>query len=222
MTDPTIELTQHVADALLQMRTALVGDTDMRNTAIDKICSIERAIRAWKPSAPEGPREEVEQLRVQLTGCGIAALGGKFEYATEGSYGWSQAYQDVLELRQAYDRLKRQTRGHTDNPRPAEPPGSPTVKGSEDQPRRECWALYDAEGHLLGSKPTRESAADCVAHQRSWAVEMAHMVELRPGETIAPPGAVVLTREQVNELYCLRLDWVSPDTRRALGIDVDE
>lgn len=200
MPDPaTIELAALVADAVDQIAVAL--SSPGIHEAADRI-------RAWKPGAPEDLRDEVEQLRVQLTGCGIAALGGKFEYATEGSYGWSQAYQDVLELRQAYDRLKRQTRGHTDNPRPAEPPGSPTVKGSEDQPRRECWALYDAEGHLLGSKPTREYAADCVANQSSLAVEMAHMVELRP--------VVELKRYMVDgprvEMYCGEDQlWDGPD-----------
>jgi GrpB-like predicted nucleotidyltransferase (UPF0157 family) len=51
-------------------------------------------------------REEVEQLRVQLAGCGVAALGGtakRTAVVEKGDYGWSPAYQDVLELRRKYE-----------------------------------------------------------------------------------------------------------------------
>ena len=55
---------------------------------------------------------EAEQLRVQLAGCAVAALGytrGK-HIAFPGDYAWSLAYADVLKLRRAYDRLRREAK----------------------------------------------------------------------------------------------------------------
>ena len=44
---------------------------------------------------------EVEQLRVQLAGCGVAAMCNTLrsreqQKCVEGDYGWSQSYQDVV------------------------------------------------------------------------------------------------------------------------------
>lgn len=52
-------------------------------------------------------RQEVEQLRVQLAGCSVAALGwaqGEQD-AKCGDYGWSQSFEDVKKLRARYDEL---------------------------------------------------------------------------------------------------------------------
>ena len=52
--------------------------------------------------------EEVDRLRVQLAGCGVAAMGWNKppSLATKGMYGWSASYQDVLDLRRKYEALK--------------------------------------------------------------------------------------------------------------------
>ena len=53
-------------------------------------------------------KEEIERLRVQLAGCGVAALG----YATgknaieKGSYGYSASFQDVVDLWDKYQKLR--------------------------------------------------------------------------------------------------------------------
>lgn len=48
-------------------------------------------------------RKEIEQLRIQLAGCLTAAEGATHHAAVRGDYGWSVAYQAVLDLRLRYD-----------------------------------------------------------------------------------------------------------------------
>lgn len=51
--------------------------------------------------------DELDRLRVQLAGCGVAALGGTADpmRARKGQYGWSPSYGDVYNLRCRYDYL---------------------------------------------------------------------------------------------------------------------
>jgi hypothetical protein len=53
--------------------------------------------------------KELDQIRVQLAGCAVAAQGGisRDSLAHKGSYGWSPAYQDVLQLRKKYDAARK-------------------------------------------------------------------------------------------------------------------
>jgi len=78
----------------------------------------------------ESTLREVEQLRVQLAGCSVAAQGGIRDPAVEGQFGWSRAYQDVLELRQAYEDLLTKYRELRDQKKPMSlrlPRGAPAL-----------------------------------------------------------------------------------------------
>lgn len=44
-------------------------------------------------------RAEVDQLHVQLAGCGVAALGWDKGECKQGDYGWSASFGDVVKLR---------------------------------------------------------------------------------------------------------------------------
>lgn len=63
-----------------------------------------RALQGEAPTAEENKRR-VEQLEVQLAGCSVAALGGTGpeQLAKRGDFGWSPAYQDVVDLRVRYN-----------------------------------------------------------------------------------------------------------------------
>jgi len=53
--------------------------------------------------------DEINQLRVQLAGCGVAALGycrlGKKNDCKKGSYGWSASLRDCQNLYEKYIKL---------------------------------------------------------------------------------------------------------------------
>ena len=73
--------------------------------------------------------EELDQERVRLAGCLMAAEGG--EFCEPGDYGWSPAGQAVADLRVKYDELvSRLTR-------PPEPPDQSDQPAQQQRPDEE-------------------------------------------------------------------------------------
>ncbi len=73
-------------------------------------CSdVRESLTALREQIAEMERR-IEQTDAQHAGCMTAALGWSVgdHAAKRGDYGWSQAYQDVLELRRAYESAKEQ------------------------------------------------------------------------------------------------------------------
>jgi hypothetical protein len=52
-------------------------------------------------------KEQIEQLEVQLAGCMTAALGWAKDPPKKGDWGWSPAFQDVLNLREKYESQRK-------------------------------------------------------------------------------------------------------------------
>jgi hypothetical protein len=71
--------------------------------------------RRWKArEAAQAPARaaidaSIDQLRVQLAGCGVAARGGlrAEQVLSRGAWGWSPSYQDVLEMRTEVEALRQ-------------------------------------------------------------------------------------------------------------------
>lgn len=57
-----------------------------------------------------GLKSRVEQLEVQLAGCGVAALGYG-EGLDRDSYGWSSSYENVMGLWSKYEKLLKVSKG---------------------------------------------------------------------------------------------------------------
>lgn len=77
----------------------------LRAQAEERLNEIERLKREQ-----EGAEASAEQLRVHLAGCLVAAQGGTKCAAGPDAYGWSPAYQAVLDLRIAYDELLKEAK----------------------------------------------------------------------------------------------------------------
>lgn len=60
-----------------------------------------KGIMSTHKTAPKA-RNGFSRAETQLAGCAVAALGGG-PVAKKGDYGWSPAYQDVLDLRAKYE-----------------------------------------------------------------------------------------------------------------------
>jgi len=101
-------------DALKNERTAIMNELPNKNVGCNCVELEQARARAesdaevseyWGGMAIDNGKllvaaeAELEQARVQLAGCLTAAEGAIREPAKQGDYGWSLAYQRVLELR---------------------------------------------------------------------------------------------------------------------------
>lgn len=87
---------EETKESLANMVLDLMGTAARQRTALGELF-----IKADKY------RKTAEQLEVQLAGCSVAASGWstKSEGCVPGKYGYSIAYQDVLDLREKYEAL---------------------------------------------------------------------------------------------------------------------
>lgn len=107
----------------------------------------DRLSRAYARIAQD--RAEIQQLTVQLAGCSVAAFGGTADpvVAVQGQYGWSVAYQDVLECRRALDTARAEIARLT---------------AERDQLRRLCQDFF-LQGDICPWCNTKPHIAECDA-----------------------------------------------------------
>jgi hypothetical protein len=55
----------------------------------------------------QSEKEQIAQLECQLAGCMTAALGWAKDPPKESDWGWSPAFQDVLNLREKYESQRK-------------------------------------------------------------------------------------------------------------------
>ena len=102
-----------------------------------------------------------EQLTVQLAGCSVAALGGA-ETAKPGDYGWSPAYQDVLDLRLKYDETRAKleasysARDLALSARDDWKSQAVTFKAQRDEARKQVAELIEKQRQVAAAKDTPE------------------------------------------------------------------
>ncbi len=111
-----LELTDtlHACDVARRAAVArLTGDVERlqeENKKLRKVWSETGTIARHRAAQVVKLKLETDQLQTQLAGCSTAARGGTSprQVANPGDFGWSPAYQDVLELRRDYDRLREE------------------------------------------------------------------------------------------------------------------
>lgn len=117
---PREELMKLAWDGAMPELDHLRADNEHLRTANKSLTSELDQLRAEN----EIRKEAIDQLRVQLAGCGVAAMCNTVESmeqqkVVEGDYGWSQSYQDVvtavgreIELRAENERMREAIEAH--------------------------------------------------------------------------------------------------------------
>lgn len=99
MTTPDLAELRRLCERRIANHVALPGDCwrcDSDRTTIALLDHIEQQER------------ELEQTRVQLAGCSVAALGAETDGCQKGDYGWSVSFEDVRALRAKFEQQERE------------------------------------------------------------------------------------------------------------------
>lgn len=107
--------------------------------------------------------QEIEQLRVQLANCLMAAEGNTDNVAKQGDYGWSPACQAVLDLRERYDLgvFGEYEKGKVQDDEDRSPKTNKKLRVGRDF---DAWGVKDAKGNLLLLEPHGLKKSDVIAH----------------------------------------------------------
>jgi len=96
-------------EGILHMARWIQDDRDAAEAEVIRLNEMVERLRAvWAKTGKTAALrlQEIEHFTVQMAGISTAVLGGTKYPAVQGQYGWSAPYQDVLDLRAKYDRLR--------------------------------------------------------------------------------------------------------------------
>lgn len=87
-------------------------------------------------------RRDLEQTRVQLAGCGVAAMGGVKEDCKPGEYGYSASLSDVVNLYRKYEAAESRLARYEG-----------VIKAVEDCPIEDLESCIEVNGQDLNPDP---------------------------------------------------------------------